>query len=223
MPHMTSTAKRDPSLGQAFVPVVTLVALLALSVFFYGDGSSSGANQIALLLAAMVGAIVGIRNGYAWAELQKGIVHGISLAMGAILILLVVGSLIGSWILSGTVPTMIHFGLSILSPAWFYAAACVICIVIAIATGSSWTTAGTIGVALVGVATVQGLHLGLAAGAIVSGAYFGDKMSPLSDTTNLAPAMAGTDLFTHIRHMVYTTMPSILIALILFAIIGFVK
>ncbi len=220
---MTTTPKRDPSLVQAFVPVVTLIALLALSVYFYRDGSSSGANQIALLLAAMVGAVVGGRNGYRWAELQKGIVHGISLAMGAILILLVVGSLIGSWILSGTVPTMIHFGLSILSPSWFYAAACVICAIVAIATGSSWTTAGTIGVALVGVATVQGLDLGLAAGAIVSGAYFGDKMSPLSDTTNLAPAMAGTDLFTHIRHMVYTTVPSILVALILFAVIGFVK
>lgn len=220
---MTTTAKRDPSLGQAFVPVATLIALLALSVYFYGDGSSAGANQIALLLAGMVGAIIGARNGYTWAELQKGIVHGISLAMGAILILLVVGSLIGSWILSGTVPTMIHYGLSILSPTWFYAAACVICAIVAIATGSSWTTAGTIGVALVGVATVQGLDLGLAAGAIISGAYFGDKMSPLSDTTNLAPAMAGTDLFTHIRHMVYTTVPSIVIALILFSIIGFVK
>jgi Na+:H+ antiporter, NhaC family len=220
---MSTPTPRDPGLAQSLLPVVTLIALLALSVFFYGDGSSSGANQIALLLAAMVGAVVGIRNGHAWSDLQKGIVHGISLAMGAILILLVVGSLIGTWILAGTVPTMIHMGLSILSPSWFYAAACVICAIVALATGSSWTTAGTIGVALVGVATVQGLPLGLAAGAIISGAYFGDKMSPLSDTTNLAPAMAGTDLFTHIRHMVYTTVPSIVIALIIFAVIGFVK
>jgi NhaC family Na+:H+ antiporter len=220
---MTTPPKLAPSLGQAFIPVLVLIGLLALSVFLFGDGAAGGANQLALMLAAMTAAVIGVRNGYNWAELQKGIVHGISLSMGAILILLVVGSLIGSWILSGTVPTMIHFGLSILSPTWFYAAACVICAIVALATGSSWTTAGTIGVALIGVATVQGLHLGLAAGAIISGAYFGDKMSPLSDTTNLAPAMAGTDLFTHIRHMVFTTTPSILIALILFAIIGFVK
>src|SRR5690606_38513233 len=128
----------------------------------YGDGSSSGPNQIALLLAAMVAAILGARNGYTWKEMQEGIVNGISLAMGAILILLVVGSLIGTWILSGTVPAMIYYGLSVLSPSWFYAAAAVICAVVALATGSSWTTAGTIGVALVGVATVQGLNLGLA-------------------------------------------------------------
>lgn len=217
---MTDTPKRAPGLGQALLPVLVLVGLLAASVFLYGDGSSSGPNQIALLLAAMVGAILGARNGYSWREMQDGIVHGISLAMGAILILLVVGALIGTWILAGTVPTMIYYGLSILSPTWFYAAAAVICAIVALATGSSWTTAGTIGVALVGVATVQGLHLGLAAGAIVSGAYFGDKMSPLSDTTNLAPAMAGTDLFTHIRHMVWTTTPSIVIAVLLFGGIG---
>jgi Na+:H+ antiporter, NhaC family len=154
-------------------------------------------------------ALVGLRNGYRWKEIERGIVHGISLAMGAILILLVVGSVIGTWILAGVVPTMIYYGLQILTPGVFYAAACVICALVALATGSSWTTAGTIGVALVGIAAAQNLHLGLAAGAIISGAYFGDKMSPLSDTTNLAPAMAGTDLFTHIRHMVWTTIPSI--------------
>jgi Na+:H+ antiporter, NhaC family len=214
------TKKQDATLGQAFIPVLVLIGLLALSVYLFGDGSSGGPNQLALILSAMVGAIVGARNGYTWKELQKGIVHGISLAMGAILILLVVGSLIGTWILAGTVPTMIHFGLSILSPTWFYAAAVLICAIVALATGSSWTTAGTIGVALIGVATVQGLHLGMAAGAIISGAYFGDKMSPLSDTTNLAPAMAGTDLFTHIRHMLWTTVPSVSIALVLFGGIG---
>lgn len=199
------------------LPILVLIGLLASSVYLYGDGSSSGPNQLALIFAAMIGALLGWRNGYSWKEMQQGIVHGISLSTGAILILLMVGALIGSWILSGTVPTMIHMGLSILSPAWFYAAAVVICAIVSLATGSSWTTAGTIGVALIGIATVQGLHLGLAAGAIISGAYFGDKMSPLSDTTNLAPAMAGTDLFTHIRHMVWTTTPSILIAIALFA------
>ncbi len=199
------------------LPILVLIGLLASSVYLFGDGSSSGPNQLALIFAAMIGALLGWRNGYSWKEMQQGIVHGISLSTGAILILLMVGALIGSWILSGTVPTMIHMGLSILSPAWFYAAAVVICAVVSLATGSSWTTAGTIGVALIGIATVQGLHLGLAAGAIISGAYFGDKMSPLSDTTNLAPAMAGTDLFTHIKHMAWTTTPSILIAIALFA------
>lgn len=209
-----------PALGLAIIPVLVLVALLSISVYLYGDGASSGPNQIALLLSAMAAAALGWRNGHSWRDLQTGIVHGISLATGAILILLMVGSLIGSWILSGTVPTMIHLGLSVLSPTWFYAAAVVICAIVALATGSSWTTAGTIGVALIGIATVQGLNLGMAAGAVISGAYFGDKMSPLSDTTNLAPAMAGTDLFTHIRHMVWTTTPSILMAIALYAGLG---
>jgi Na+:H+ antiporter, NhaC family len=209
-----------PSLGTALVPVLVLVGLLGASVALFGDGSSAGPNQLALLLAAMVAAAIGWRQGYDWATLQRGIVHGISLSTGAILILLLVGALIGTWILAGTVPTMIAWGLSILSPSLFYAAAAVLCAIVALATGSSWTTAGTVGVALVGIAQAQGLNPGLAAGAIVSGAYFGDKMSPLSDTTNLAPAMAGTDLFTHIRHMLWTTLPSMGIALLLFAGIG---
>jgi NhaC family Na+:H+ antiporter len=217
---MNPTTKRAPGLGLSLLPVLALIGLLASSVYLFRDDSSGGPNQIALILAAMVAALIGWRNGYSWKELQQGIVHGISLSTGAVLILLVVGSLIGTWILAGTVPAMIYYGLSILSPRWFYAAAAVICGVVALATGSSWTTAGTIGVALIGIATVQGLHPGLAAGAIISGAYFGDKMSPLSDTTNLAPAMAGTDLFTHIRHMVWTTTPSIVIAVLLFGGIG---
>ena len=219
---MDTTAKRDPTLGQALIPILVLIGLLASSVVLFGDGSSAGPNQIALILSAAVAAIVAMRNGYTWKEVERGFVHGISLALGAILILLVVGAVIGTWILAGVVPTMIYYGLMILSPAVFYAAACVICALVALATGSSWTTAGTIGVALIGIATAQNLNLGLAAGAIVSGAYFGDKMSPLSDTTNLAPAMAGTDLFTHIRHMVWTTVPSIVLALIIFTVLGLV-
>jgi NhaC family Na+:H+ antiporter len=214
------TDRRQPGLGESLIPVAVLIALLGSSVALFGDGSSSGPNQLALILAGMVGALLAWRNGYRWQELQEGIVHGISLSLGAVLILLMVGSLIGSWILSGTVPTMIYYGMAVLSPRWFYAAAMVICAVVALATGSSWTTAGTIGVALIGIATAQGLEPGLAAGAIISGAYFGDKMSPLSDTTNLAPAMAGTDLFTHIRHMLWTTTPSFVLALALFAGVG---
>ncbi|MDA1094495.1 MAG: Na+/H+ antiporter NhaC [Acidobacteria bacterium] len=213
---------RPATLAQAMVPVGLLMGLLAGSVALFGDASSSGPNQIALILAAGAGAVVGLRNGHSWPAIERGIVQGISLSMGALLILLAVGSLIGTWILAGTVPTMIYYGLWLLAPSIFYAAACLICALVSLATGSSWTTAGTIGIALIGIATAQGLHLGVAAGAIISGAYFGDKMSPLSDTTNLAPAVAGTDLFSHINHMVWTTAPSFLVALVLFGVAGFV-
>lgn len=218
---MTAPETRDPSLAQSLVPVTVLIALLASSVYLYGDGSSSGPNQIALILGAAVAILIGLWNGYRWKELEAGMVHGISLAMGAIMILMIVGSLIGTWILAGIVPTMIYYGLMILTPSLFYAAACAICAMVALATGSSWTTASTIGIALIGIATAQNLNLGLAAGAIISGAYFGDKMSPLSDTTNLAPAMAGTELFIHIRHMIWTTTPSLVLSLLLFAVLGF--
>jgi Na+:H+ antiporter, NhaC family len=217
---MTETPKREPTLAQALLPVAVLIGLLSASVYLFGSDSSTGPNQIALILAASVGILVGLRNGYRWAELERGIVHGISLSTGAVLILLIVGSLIGTWILAGIVPTMIFYGLKILSPAIFFPAACAICALASLATGSSWSTASTIGIALIGIATAQDLNLGLTAGAIISGAYFGDKMSPLSDTTNLAPAMAGTDLFTHIRHMVWTTTPSLILALGLFAVVG---
>ena len=213
-------AAREATLRQALVPVLFLIALLGTSVYLFGDSSSSGPNQIALVLSAGVAATIGLANGHRWTDLEAGISRGISVSMGAVLILLAVGALIGTWILAGVVPTMIHYGLALLAPPVFYAAACVICAVVALATGSSWTTAGTVGIALLGVATAQGLHLGLAAGAILSGAYFGDKMSPLSDTTNLAPAVAGTDLFVHIRHMLWTTAPSFAAALVLFAVAG---
>ena len=216
----TSPQPRRATLPQALIPIGLLVGLLAASVYLFGDGSSSGPNQIALILAAGAAALVGIRNGHTWPVIESGIGRGISVAMGALLILFVVGSLIGTWILAGVVPTMIYYGLSILSPSVFYAAACAICAMVSLATGSSWTTAGTVGIALVGIATAQGLDLGLATGAIISGAYFGDKMSPLSDTTNLAAAVAGTELFTHIRHMLWTTGPSMALALTLFAGVG---
>ena len=222
MPDASARPARPATLAQALVPVGLLVGLLAASVYLFGDESSSGPNQIALVFAAAAAAIVGLRNGHSWQTIERGIGRGISVSMGALLILLVVGALIGTWILAGVVPTMIYYGISILSPSVFYAAACVICALVSLATGSSWTTAGTIGIALIGIATAQGLHLGLAAGAIISGAYFGDKMSALSDTTNLAPAVAGTDLFTHIRHMVWTTAPSMALALVLFTVAGFV-
>ena len=220
MAEVDSPPHRAPTLGQALVPIGLLVGLLGSSVYIFGDESSSGPNQIALILCTCAASVVGLMNGHRWKDLEEGIKQGISVSMGSILILLVVGSVIGTWIVAGIVPTMIYYGLSILTPSIFFVAACVICAVVALATGSSWTTAGTIGVALIGVATAHDLHLGLAAGAVISGAYFGDKMSPLSDTTNLAPAVAGSDLFTHIRHMLWTTTPSFVTALTLFLIVG---
>ena len=169
MSHDTSQVKREPTLGQALTPVALLIGLLASSVYLFGDSSSSGPNQIALILAAGLTIIIGLRNGYTWKEMEKGMVDGISLSMGALLILLAVGSLIGTWILAGIVPTMIYYGLQILFPTIFYGAAAVICGLVALATGSSWTTASTIGIGLMGVAITQDLNLGLAAGAIISG------------------------------------------------------
>lgn len=217
---MEEKTRVKPTLLQAVTPVAFLVLMLASSVALFGSDSSQGPNQIVLILSAMVVAIMGMRLGFSWRELQDGMVHGVSLAMGAIFILLVVGSLIGTWIMAGIVPTMIYYGLQVLNPQVFYAACAVICALVAVSTGSSWTTASTIGIALVGIAAAFGLNLGIAAGAIISGAYFGDKLSPLSDTTNLAPAMVGTDLFTHIRHMLWTTIPSFVLAVILFTGIG---
>lgn len=211
---------QTPTLLQALIPVVTLVSLLAMSVYLFGSDSSYGANQIALLFAGAVGVVIAIRNGHRWQELEQAIVHGIGTAMGAMLILLSVGALIGSWMLSGTVPTMIWLGLKLLDPRVFFAASALICAVASVSIGSSWTVAGTLGVGLIGVASGLGLSPEITAGAVISGAYFGDKMSPLSDTTNLAPAVAGTDIFTHIRHMAWTTTPSFLIALTLFALVG---
>ncbi len=211
---------KSPTMLQALIPVFSLILMLALSVYLFGSDSSSGPNQIVLTLGAAIAAIVAMQNGHEWPELLKAIVAGIGTAMGAILILLSVGGLIGTWLMAGTVPALIYYGLELLSPHWFYAASCIICAIAALATGSSWTVAGTLGVALIGVAMGLGLSPAIAAGAVVSGAYFGDKMSPLSDTTNLAPAVVDTDLFTHIRHMAWTTGPSMIIALIIFTIMG---
>ena len=205
---------------EALVPVVSLVAMLGLSVYLFSDNSSQGPNQIVLTLAAGIAAIVGLRLGFKWGDLQRAMIAGISTAMVAVLILLSVGGLIGTWLMAGTVPSLIYYGLELLSPQWFFAATCVICAIAALATGSSWTVAGTLGIALIGVSMGLGLNPAMAAGAVISGAYFGDKMSPLSDTTNLAPAVVETDIFSHIRHMAWTTGPSFTIALILFAIIG---
>ena len=212
--------KKSPSMMDALVPIIFLIILLTLSVYLFGEDSSYGANQIALILSGCLASIIGLKNGYDWKTIEKGIIDGISLGMGAVLILLAVGALIGTWVMSGTVPAMIYYGLNIMSPSIFYFAACIICALSALSIGSSWTVAGTLGAALMGISVGLGLSPAVTAGAIISGSYFGDKMSPLSDTTNLAPAVAGTDLFTHIRHMIWTTGPSLLISLIIFLFLG---
>jgi len=205
---------------QSLAPILVLVALLTLSVFLFGADSSQGANQVALIFTAAVATMIAMFNGERWPEILQAIVRGISTAMGAILILFAIGALIGTWSLSGTVPAMIFYGTKLLSPAIFYPTACLICALVSVSIGSSWTTAGTIGIGLIGIAQALGLSAEITAGAVISGAYFGDKMSPLSDTTNLAPAVTGTELFTHIRHMSYTTGPSFLVALAGFTLVA---
>ncbi|MFY0696639.1 MAG: Na+/H+ antiporter NhaC [Balneola sp.] len=218
------TYKYDrPTLLQSFIPIIFLIVALFINVRIYGDASLDGSNQIILMLSAGVASLVALGLGIKWAEIRQGIVDSISSAMSSMIILLLIGSLAGTWLLSGIIPAMIYYGLQILNPSIFLVAACVVCAIVSVATGSSWTTSATVGIALVAIGTVLKIPVGMVAGAIISGAYFGDKMSPLSDTTNLAPAMAGTDLFTHIRYMAYTTVPSISIALVIFLILGFIK
>lgn len=214
--------QKKPNLFQAFLPILVLIILLSMSVkLIWGDSSLDGANQVALIFATLVAGIIGWRLKFKWKDMLDGISDSIQSALPAILILLLIGALAGTWLISGIVPTMIYYGLMILSPKIFLVAACIISAIVSLATGSSWSTIATIGVALLGIGQALGIADGLIAGSIISGAYFGDKMSPMSDTTNLAPAVSGTDLFTHIRYMLYTTIPSISITLILFAIIGF--
>jgi NhaC family Na+:H+ antiporter len=216
-----TTDKKVPSLLISLLPILFLIVFLAINVILYGEDSSYGPNQIALFLAAAFTGILGLRLGYKWGDLQAGMVKSISSAMGAILILFMIGALSGTWLISGVVPAMIYYGLDVLNPTIFLVAACIVSAIVSIATGSSWTTAATVGIALIGIGKAMGISEGVIAGAVISGAYFGDKMSPLSDTTNLAPAMAGTDLITHIRYMALTTGPSIVITLIIFLIWGF--
>jgi len=212
---------KAPSLVQSLTPIVLLICLLIFNVIYFGDNTLNGANQVALILASSVAGIIAIRLGYTWVYIRKRIVHSISSAIASILILLLIGSLAGTWMISGVVPAMIYYGLKIFHPTVFLFATVIITSIVSLATGSSWSTVATIGIALIGIGKTLGIHEGIIAGAVISGSYFGDKMSPMSDTTNLAPAMAGTDLFTHIRYMVITTTPSMIICLVIFLIIGF--
>jgi len=203
----------------SFAPIFLLVFLLFSAVQLFGADASYGPNQVALLIASAAAGLVGMYRGLTWAEVQESMVAGIKVGLGPILILLAVGGLIGSWMIAGTVPAMIYYGVSILNPSIFFAAAAIICALASISIGSSWTVAGTLGIGLIGIADSYGLSPAVAAGAIISGAYFGDKLSPLSDTTNLAAACTSVDLFAHIRHMLWTTVPAFCIALLFFSLI----
>ena len=211
---------KKPSLAIALLPIFLLITLLSINVLIFGDNTTSGSNQLTLLFSAAFASILGLFYGTNYKEMLDGAIESISSAMGALIILLLIGSLAGTWMMSGIVPSMIYFGLKLLSPSIFLFAACIICSVVSLATGSSWSTIATIGIAMLGIGNALGINEGLTCGAIISGSYFGDKMSPLSDTTNLAPAMAGTDLISHIKYMMWTTIPSIIITLIIFFIIG---
>lgn len=221
MPKKIKSDLPLPPLWAALVPIFFLIGLLATAVYLFGSDAASGASQVALLLTASLAAFIAVRLGHSWHDIETAIVDGITVALKAVIILLIVGALIGTWIAGGIVPTLIAFGLDLLNPNYFYFASCIICVIISLSTGSSWTTAGTVGVALIGVANAFDLSPAITAGAIISGAYFGDKMSPLSDSTNLTAAVARADLFDHIRNMVWTTAPALMISLILYAILGY--
>lgn len=202
---------------QCLIVILAMIGFLVWAIV----KDAGGEPHIALILAACVAGIVAIANGWKWAYLEQGILASINRSMQACLILAIVGCMIASWMAAGTIPSMMYYGIKVISPKVFLVTSCILCSIVSLATGSSWSTAGSMGVALIGVGSALGFPTYMTAGAVVSGAYFGDKMSPLSDTTNLAPAMAGATLFDHIKHMIYTTGTSLIIALVAYAVMGF--
>lgn len=212
--------EKTPSLIQSLTPIIVLVVLIFLNVVIIGNDTLSGANQLSLLAAAAVAVVIAVKNGVKATSIIQGITHTVSSALPAVMILFVIGMLSAAWMVSGIVPSMIYYGLNILRPDYFLPATMIIASIISIAVGSSWSTVATIGVALLGIGRALGFNDGIIAGAIISGAYFGDKISPLSDTTNLAAAVTGTPLFTHIRYMMQTTVPSFVLALVIFTVIS---
>ena len=212
---------KELSIWEALIPVVILMAMLAYNIFVK-DGAWLGdySNQFILLIAGGITTIVGLKNKVTINTMIMEVWENLKSVFIPIMILFLVGALAGTWLISGIIPAMVYYGLQVLSPAIFLPASVIIAAIISIATGSSWTTSATVGIALIGIGTALGIPTGMIAGAVISGAYFGDKMSPLSDTTNLAPAMAGTDLFTHIKYMAFTTVPTIIVTLIAFSIMS---
>jgi NhaC family Na+:H+ antiporter len=211
---------RDPSLVDAVVPLVTLVALIGGSLLLFGLDALDGPIQVALVLCAMVAALVVLKNGHRWEDVQAAGQRAVSSITSAVFILLAVGALIGTWNMSGTIPTLVYYGIQVLSPTWYYAATALICGIVAMSIGSSWTTAGTIGVGLVGIAAMLGISPGITAGAVISGAYLGDKLSPLSETTVLTAQLVKVDVYEHIKRQAWTSVPAFVIGFVLFGLIG---
>lgn len=211
------------SIGVALLPIIFLVLLLSINVFIYGDDSLNGTNQFILILSGLFGASIGFIYKVSYKKILTSISNSVKSVTGALLILLFVGALAGTWMISGIIPAMVYYGLKILDPNIFLPACIIICSIISVATGSSWTTSATVGIALVGIGKALGIPAGMVGGAVIAGAYFGDKLSPLSDTTNLAAAVTKVDLFKHIKYLTYTTIPSISITLIVFIILGFLQ
>jgi NhaC family Na+:H+ antiporter len=218
----TGTSRREPSLLDALLPIVVLIGLLALTIAMFGVGATDGPLQVALLLSAAFASLLAFKNGYSVASVADAAVGGVSSAMGAVFILLAVGALIGTWNMAGTIPTVVDIGIRLVSPTWFYLATCAVCALVGAVTGSSWTTAGTLGVAFVGMSQVMGLDQAVCAGAVICGAYFGDKMTPLSETTVLVPQLVGGGLTVgqHIKNMAWTAGPALGLSLIAFFFLG---
>ena len=213
--------KINISLKESLFPIILLIVFLSFNVYVYGDDAMGGSNQFILLVGAAAGIALGIYKGFKFSNMMNQVAENLKSVTGAIVILLFVGALSGTWLISGIIPSMIYYGLKILHPSIFLPACLIICAIISIATGSSWTTSATVGIALIGISKAIGIPVEMSAGAIISGAYFGDKLSPLSDTTNLAPAISGSDLFTHIKYLTITTIPTITISLLIFIILNF--
>lgn len=207
--------KKQPNLFEAFSPIVVMLLLLAIGFGVFGLDP-----EPLLILASVYAGCIAYKLGYGWSDMMEGIQEKISQAMPAILILISIGILIGTWMIAGTIPMMIYYGLELINPTFIVLIAFVVSAIISIVTGTSWGSAGTVGVALMGIATGLGASLPATAGAVVAGAYFGDKLSPLSDTTNLAPIAAGSELYEHIKHMMWTTVPAAIISMIVYFIAG---
>lgn len=212
---MKNQQHREIPFLMALIPFVVMIGIMAITIIVF-----EGSPHVPLLVGAAVAALIGWRYGYKWEVIEEGAYKGIRLALPAIVIIILIGLIIGTWIGGGIVATMVYYGLKIITPSLFLVTICTICAIVTLAIGSSWSTMGTIGVAGMGIGVSMGIPAAMVAGAVISGAYFGDKMSPLSDTTNLAAGITGTDLFTHIKHMLYTTIPGLLIALIVYFFLG---
>ncbi|HEX6149937.1 Na+/H+ antiporter NhaC [Nocardioides sp.] len=210
----------EPSLADALIPLIALAVLIGGSLLLFGLDALDGPIQVALVLCAAVAALIALKNGHPWTEVQTAGQGAMASVTSAVFILLAVGALIGTWNLSGTIPTLVYYGIQVLSPGWYYAATAIICGVVALSIGSSWTTAGTIGVGLVGIATMLGVSPEITAGAVISGAYLGDKTSPLSETTILTAQMVKVDVYEHIKRQVWTSVPAFVIAVIVFFVMG---